>query len=37
MNFEINLRFSSSCFFNITKNQDKNLNILRTKKAFKIK
>ena len=32
INFEINL---IKPFFNLTKGQDKNLNILRTKRAFK--
>ena len=36
-NLKLTLSFSSSRFFYITKNQDKNLNILKTKRAFKMK
>ena len=37
VNFEINLTFQSSRFSTGPKSYDKNLNILRTKKAFKVK
>ena len=35
--FEINLIFLIKSFFHLTKNQGKNLIILRTKRAFKVK
>ena len=37
VNFEINLTFLMKLFLYVTKNQDKNLNILKTKKTFKVK
>ena len=36
-NFELNLIFLIMSFFYMTKSQDKNLNILRAKRAFKVK
>ena len=37
INFEINLIFLIKTYFYIATNQDKNLNILRTKRVFKVK
>ena len=37
MNFEINFIFLIKLFFTWLKGQDKNLNILRIKRAFKVK
>ena len=37
IHFEINLIFLIKSSFYMTKSQDKNLNILRTKRAFKVK
>ena len=36
INFEINLVFLTKLFYYMTKCKDKNLNILRTKRAFKV-
>ena len=37
MEFEINPIFLIKPFCNMTKSQDKNLNILKTKRAFEVK
>ena len=37
VNFEINLFFNQAVFSALPKSQDKYLNILRTKRAFKVK
>ena len=37
ISYEINLTFPIKLFFYMAKSQDKNLNALRTKKAFKVK
>ena len=37
INFEINLNFLMKVFFTWPKSQDKNLNILSTNRAFKVK
>ena len=36
INFEVNLVFLTKLFYYMTKCKDKNLNILRTKRAFKM-